>query len=109
MSCVISNNEISLTRGDTLIAQVTLMDGCDEYEPQEGDVIRFAMKKNYGKNEVLIKKEIPIDTLVLEILPEDTKSLSFGDYVYDVEIEFADGRVDTFIPKGVFRITEEVD
>ena len=109
MSCVINNNEISLTRGDSLVAQISIMDGCDEYTPQEGDIIRFAMKKNYGKNEVLIRKEIPIDTLTLEILPEDTKSLSFGSYVYDVEITFANGRVDTFIPNGVFKITEEVD
>lgn len=109
MSCTINNNEISLTRGDSLVAKITLMDGCDEYVPQEGDVIRFAMKKNYGKNNVLIRKEIPIDTQVLEILPEDTKHLSFGNYVYDIEITFANGRVDTFIPNGVFKITEEVD
>lgn len=109
MSCIISNNEISLTRGDSLVAKVTLMDGSDEYIPQEGDSIRFAMKKTYGKNQVLIKKDIPISTLILELLPEDTKNLAFGTYVYDIEITFANGRVDTFIPKGVFKLTEEVD
>lgn len=45
--------------------------------------------------------------LVLE--PEDTKTLPFGKYVYDIQITYADGKVDTFITKGRLRLTEEVD
>ena len=54
-------------------------------------------------------KDIPIDTLTLTLLPEDTKDLSFGKYVYDIQLTKADGTVDTFITKATIKITEEVD
>lgn len=52
--------------------------------------------------------DIPIDTMKLAIKPEDTKNLAFGKYVYDIELTKANGEVDTFITKAVFKITEEV-
>ena len=79
---------ISLTRGDTLRVQLELKTDEGVYTPVEGDVIRFSMKKSYGSNVVLIHKEIPLDTMVLTISPTDTKSLDFGDYVYDMEITY---------------------
>ena len=46
-------NNITLTRGDTLQLKVSLynQDGT-EYEPASGDVIRFAMKKEYSQRNV---------------------------------------------------------
>ena len=41
------------------------------------------------------------ETLYRQRLPFDT-------YVYDIEIKFKDGAVDTFIDKATFKITEEV-
>ena len=46
--------------------------------------------------------------MILELEPNDTKTLDFGSYVYDVQITFADGRVDTFITEAVFKLTPEV-
>ena len=54
-------------------------------------------------------KDIPSDTMLLVLEPEDTKTLPFGKYVYDIQITYADGKVDTFITKGRLRLTEEVD
>lgn len=119
MSFSISDdNEITLTRGDTFKSIVTLRDKetKEEYTPVEGDSIRFAVKSNkmnakktsYKDEEPLILKDIPIDTLLLKLDPEDTKSLDFGDYVYDIEITFADGTVDTFITTKLFSLTPEV-
>ena len=48
---------------------------------------------------------IVIDTPGLE----DTKNLDFGTYVYDLQITFADGTVDTFISKSILKLEEEVD
>lgn len=120
MSYFISdNNEITLTRGDTFKCTITLIqeDTGEEYKPVAGDTLRFALKRDkmdpkktsYKDEEPLIKKDIPIDTLTLRLDPEDTKKLPFGNYVYDIEITFADGTVDTFITTKKFTLTPEVD
>ena len=100
---------ITLTRGDTLKTKVgmTYKTG-DVYTPSEGDSLRFALKKNYKDEEPLILKTIPIDTCILHLEPNDTKDMKFGSYVYDIEITFANGDVDTFIDKKEFVLTEEV-
>jgi hypothetical protein len=59
----------------------------------------------------LIWKSIPNETLRLFLDAEDTKRLSVecSPYVYDIQITMADGTVDTFIDRGKFIVTEEVD
>lgn len=116
MSVSITDNTIVMTRGDTLRALIgIIMDG-EPYTPQEGDVVRFAVKHqqlNPEKTEYvdpnpLINKTVPNETMVLELVPSDTKLLGFGRYDYDVQITFADGTVDTFI-SGVLKLTKEVE
>lgn len=117
MSYSIVNNSIELTRGDTLRTQVGIEIDDVEYKPQEGDVVRFALKRNilnkerteYIDEQPLCLKNVPTDTMILTLDPSDTKNLGFGRYVYDMEITFADGTVATFITKAPFKITEEVD
>ena len=109
MSYSMKGTTITLTRGDTFIAQIELTDpNGNPYTPVEGDIITFAAKRSYNDAAALIFKEIPIDTLKLVLDPEDTKSLDFGQYVYDIQIVFATGAVDTFITKAKLIITEEV-
>lgn len=105
----IKGTTITLTRGDTLNAKITIKnrDGT-EYIPKEGDVVRFALNDTYGTDEPKILKVIPNDTLVLTLNPEDTKDLEFGKYVYDVQITNEAGDVDTFIAKAKCIISEEV-
>lgn len=101
----IDGTTISLTRGDTLITQITIMQGDEEYVPQEGDTISFALKRAQMKadktafldEKPLVIKQIPIDTLTLRVESADTKNLAFGNYIYDIQITMADGTVDTFI------------
>ena len=110
MSYSISGTTITLTRGDTMAARVSITKSDGElYVPVEGDKIRFAMKEKYTDEEPLIVKDIPIDTMELLLNPEDTSNLNFGKYVYDIQLTKANGVVDTFITKAVIRITEEVD
>jgi hypothetical protein len=101
---------IAMTRGDTFrtVIGVTDVNG-DPYVPKEGDTIRFACKKNYNDSECLIYKDIPYDTCILQLDPEDTKPMNQPDtYVFDIQITTANGDVHTFI-KGKLKITEEVD
>ena len=109
-------NKIRMTRGDTLLAAVGMKKDGEEYIPVVGDSVRFAMKrpkmtpggKEFADTEPLILKSIPIATMILELEPEDTKPFPFGEYVYDIEITFANGRVDTFITEAPFILTPEV-
>lgn len=110
MSVSMKRNTIIMTRGDTATIQLDLTDSSGEaYVPDENDVIRFAAKKNYSDSEVAINITIPNDTLMLKINPEDTKELAFGKYVYDIQITYANGDVNTFITKQILQLEEEVD
>ena len=103
-----SDNNIELTRGDTLKVKVNISINNEPYTPQENDEIRFAMKRNYTDKNPLILKGIPSGSMILHLEPQDTKHLVFGrEYVYDVQITFANGDVYTFI-KGRIKITPEV-
>lgn len=112
----INGTNITMTRGDTLLAQLSLEYDGTPYTPTGGDTIRIAVKHpelnkdrtEFVDTEPLFTRNIPTDTLLMRIEPEDTKPLGFGKYAYDIEITFADGRVDTFI-SGVLTLTKEVD
>lgn len=109
----VKGNTITMIRGDTVVLDIKLYDQNREpYIPQEGDAIRFAMKKRYDDFEPLLVKEIPIDTMQLVLEPEDTKYLPSGEYhgryKYDIELTMANGFVDTVIPRADILILEEV-
>lgn len=108
----VKGTSITLTKGDTFVAQVEAYQNGEIYEPQEGDVVRFAMKRDLSDEQCLIYKNIPIDTMILRIESEDTKdietSLCDNSFWYDIQITFANGDVDTFIA-GILTLTEEVE
>ena len=120
MLSIDAQNNITLTRGDTLTLTVTLLHEVDPvppateptiepYVPVEGDVIRFAVSKGYKSEpgyELKFAKEIPHDTLTFTCSSTET-SLEYRDYNYDVEITHADGSIDTFI-SAKLTITGEV-
>lgn len=112
MSYRIDGTTIYLTRGDTFEACVEAIlpeSDAGPYIPVEGDKIRFAMKADYEDPEPLLVRDIPIDTMLLVLDPDDTKKLPFGKYVYDIQLTYANGKTDTFITKAKLRLTEEVD
>ena len=110
MIIIDDDNNITMTRGDSALIQIGMTRNGEPITPVEGEVVRFAVKAKYKDpdDEVLIHKDIPLDTLMLEIEPQDTKPLAMNKtYVYDVEYTDINGRVDTFI-KGKLTIDEEV-
>lgn len=110
MSYKIKGTTITLTRGDSFIADIQIFQqNGHPYTPSEGDSIRFAMKRNIKEDEVLILKDIPISTMQLILNPEDTKNLEFGNYIYDIQLTKSNGDIDTFITKSTLILTEEVD
>ena len=117
MAYTIEGTQITLVRGDSLSLTVGIEneDG-SAYTPAAGDSIRFALKRarmnqagtEYSDAEPLIEKTIPNDTLILSLEPDDTKSLGFGTYDYDIELTKENGEVDTFIKASPFVLAKEV-
>lgn len=117
MGYSVNGTTIKMVRADTFRSTVEIMQGDAPYVIQDGDKVRFAVKKDIYKGgqykelvetEPLIVKDIPTDTLLLELEPDDTKDLPFGTYLYDIELTMADGTVDTFIKEAKFILTTEV-
>ena len=111
----VDGTTITMTRGDTLILSVGMTRDGEPYTPVEGDSVRFALKSQlngkgtaFKEENQLINKNIPIGTMLIQLEPEDTKSLPFGSYTYDIEITFASGIVDTFICNSPFILAPEV-
>lgn len=104
-------NLIMMTRSDTLIVKINIKDSDgNDYVPESTDTLRFALKKNYNDEDVLIYKEIPIDTLTLRLDSRDTANLEQpATYYYDIQLTYGDGIVSTIIANAMLKITEEVD
>lgn len=104
------NNNIILTRGDTLTLTVGLTKDGEPYTPEEGDVIRFALAKGYETEfgyELLITEVIPNDTLTFTLSSTQTQ-LEYRVYNYDIQVTHSGGCVDTFI-SAKLTITGEVE
>lgn len=99
---------IEMIRGDTAEFDITITTEVDgqviPYELQEGDILTFTVKKSTKVADVLIQKFG--DHITIE--PEDTEELKYGGYKYDVQLTFANGKVDTIIPPNNFILNEEV-
>lgn len=114
MSCTIDGTDITLTRGDSMILKVNILitnpntGEITNYQPQDDDVVEFHMKKRRRDPQPMMVKIIPNDTLLLELSSEETKSLEYRTYRYDMQITFANGTVDTFITNSGFKITTEI-
>ena len=107
----VKGKRITLTKGDTAVIDVPLFDASgNPYVLEEGDEMRFAMKKLYTDAEPILTVPIDMEDYVLTILPEDTQSLVAPcSYVFDIQVSLADGTIDTVIPNGTLYLTEEVD
>ena len=103
-----AQNNIELTKGDTLILTATPKQNGSTYEPQEGDTIRFACSIGY-KGEpgyvLKIEKNVPTDTFTFTVPAAETEELEYLEYNYDVELTH-NGAVYTYI-SAKLKITGE--
>lgn len=104
----IEDNNIYLTRGDTVTFDLELLDEDDEpYVMSSDEYIVFSLRRLYGKGEVLLTKMS--DTPSFSLNTNDTKNLTFGEYKYDVYLlNESDNSINTFIADRTFYIGEEV-
>ena len=84
MLVVDENNNIKLTRGDSAKFELSLTDGSgDPYDFSE-DVVKFGVKRSAFDENCVIEKDV-VDC-VIELEPETTENMEFGDYLYSVEV-----------------------
>lgn len=105
------SSNLTVTRGDTLSLVIGISNADDtKYDLQDGDILTFSVKKTTKiDSPILIQKTMDSTTgTICKLLPEDTSSLSYGKYKYDVELKQADGTVITIIKPSILTVTEEV-
>ena len=109
----IIGNNIFIVRGDTGLLKVSISDRSNK--PilfGEGDTLFLTVKTSPKTRNISFQKVIEIeeetDLVSIDIDPDDTKRLSFGDYVYDIQLTRANGDVHTIIMPSKFTIGDEV-
>lgn len=101
------NNTIVLTRGDSAVLKLTVVDGEGQpYEIADNDTVIFTIKKHTTDKEAVLKKTLTDGQIIIN--PQDTENLEYGQYVYDVELTQGSGFVATVIPPTRFVVAEEV-
>lgn len=97
-----TDNRIKVIQGDTGILDLTL----DNYQLKDGDKAYFTVKTDYLAKEPLIFKEVSTfeDGKAKFIFTKEDTSLEIGTYLYDVQCNLADGRVDTVIQASKFQV-----
>ena len=96
-------NMISMIAKDTGDFIVSL----DNYLLADGDIVYFTVNTELEKENPLISKEVKTFTnnkAIIRLTTEDT-NLAIGTYLYDVQVNTADGRVDTVLGPAKFKIT----
>lgn len=102
-----TTHKIILTKGDNAEIQVHIQDtnGADRGVYAD-DVLTLTVRKSADSAYAAITKTA-VDG-VFSLVPEDTKSLAVGTYVYDVELITFTGKHYTIVPESSFIIKEEI-
>ena len=100
-------NDITITRGDdaSFDIGITYNDKCMRYVMQQGDKLTFTVKKAAADETAILQKVLTEPKLV--IAAADTAKLEFGSYKYDLQMTFADGKIQT-VAEGNFVLGEEL-
>lgn len=96
-------NAISMVAKDTGDFVISV----DNYLLAEGDTVYFTVNVDLEKENPLISKEIRefVDNKAVVRLTTQDTNLAIGTYYYDIQVNTADGRVDTVLGPAKFKIT----
>ena len=73
-------------------------------EDVETEEIQYIFQKTIGDGITKVKSTEDSIIYHFELDPEDTEDVDIGNYYYDVEVNTADGRVDTIIGPAKFKV-----
>ena len=96
-------NMISMVAKDTGDFVVSV----DNYLLADGDVVYFTVNTELEKDNPLISKEIRefVDNKAIVRLTTEDTNVALGTYWYDIQVNTADGRIDTVLGPAKFKIT----
>lgn len=106
MLTVDSENNITLTRGDTAILTLTVKKNGSDYDFSD-DLTQFTVKRNTVTSEIVFQKTFTGTSIQID--PSDTKDLYYTDLKYDVQLITPDNDVYTVITPHDFIVAEEVN
>lgn len=78
----------------------------DNYELNQGDTVYFTVNNELEKPNPRIQKvvnEFEDNQVIIRLTSNDT-NIPVGNYYYDVEVNAADGRVDTIMGPSKFKV-----
>lgn len=102
----VTGTQLEMVRGDSESIRISVSG--KDLEPT--DFAELTIRKSVKMAAVIHKKEYFTNgdnSVVISFAPEDTSKLSFGEYVYDVQLTYG-GNVKTVIAPSPFLIGEEV-
>lgn len=102
----IEDELMTVIQGDTALFDIRL----DNYEFVNGDVVYFTIKKNISDSVNKLQKVVnSFKNGVAQIsLSSADTNLIPGNYYYDIEVNLADGRIDTIIGPAKFKVLSGV-
>ncbi len=99
-------NKIYLTKGDNAQLKVRVFDNTGrEREIFDDDTITLTVRKTADSQVALSKTA---NKGVIELVPDDTNSLSVGTYIYDIQLTTFGGKIYTIVPVANFEIGQEI-
>lgn len=99
-------NKIYLTKGDNAQLLVKVFDNTGrERETFDDDTITLTVRKTADSQVALSKTA---NKGVIELVPDDTNSLSVGTYIYDIQLTTFGGKIYTIVPVANFEIGQEI-
>ena len=102
----IEGNIINVTKGDTAVINLSL----DNYKLQEGDRVTLTVKANINDTVYVLQKivtEFEEGTAKIMLSSSDT-NIEPIKYTYDIQVDLADGRIQTVVTPSVFRVLKGV-
>ena len=101
----VNGTTLSMVRGDTERISVTPSTAFTS-----GDVVTMTVRKDV-ESEIELQKivtEFTEGVAYIDITHEDTATMAFGAYVYDIQVQWASGAIKTLVKKSTFKLEEEV-
>lgn len=107
---VSQSGAIQITRGDSAGLDLVITDSKTGliYEIKEDDEITMTVRERPCRSDPVLFQKRVTGTNKIYIKPEDTSSLCYGAYVYDVQLTNVDKDVYTVVVPSPFRILPEV-
>ena len=101
----VTGNQIFLTKGDSALLEVKIMNGEEEYD-YSADTVKLGIKRQLSDDECIIEKTVEDGKIAFE--PNDSKNLQCGQYYYDLKVVTAEGQVCTVIGASQFVLGNSV-